>query len=129
MPIKLLMSVLLAGDEINEMQVLQSENRNYWFTLNYNGNLVFYRRMPKPSLLLWCSHSDRSLSPHPFKLKLHYNGDLILYDAKKQKVWSSNSGHNLSKNKNFKLTIENDGNLFIRDDSNIIWQARKELNL
>jgi hypothetical protein len=123
------MSVLLAGEELQEMQVLKSENGNYCFALNYNGNLVFYRRVPKPSILLWCSHSDRSLNSHPFKLTLDYNGNLILYDAKKQKVWSSNTGYNLSKSQNFQLTIENDGNLLIKNGYDVIWQAKKEINI
>lgn len=117
------MNVLLAGAELREAQVLKSKNEKFYLTLEYNGNLALYGRN-SPNLL-WCSHSNRSLSPHPLKLRLNYDGDLMLLDAKKQKIWSTNSGCNLSKSKEFQFEIENDGNLLIKDVSGlVIWKLK-----
>ena len=127
------MYFLNANEDFNESDILSSINNKYYFTLEYNGNLVIYKsKCFIKENRIWSSCTNFSLNPHPFKLKLHSDGNLVLYDAKKQRVWSSNTAHidnNCSNNngisyEHYYLVVQENGRLAIMNGKHdLIWQS------
>jgi hypothetical protein len=119
------MYFLTTDEELKESEILSSVNNKYFFTLEYNGNLVIYKsKLFIQENKIWSSFTNYSLNPHPFKLKLHSDGNLVLIDAKKHKVWSSNTAHN-NGNGNYYLIIQDNGRLAIMDGKHdLIWESR-----
>jgi hypothetical protein len=116
----------MANEEFKESEILTSFNNKYNFTLEYNGNLaIFKNEINNQKIKKWSSFTNLAVNPHPYKLKLHANGNLVLYDAKKKHVWSSNTSYNNDYFENCYLIIQNNGRLTVKDENhNLIWESK-----
>src|SRR5579875_1548958 len=81
--------VLITGQTLSAGQALASDDGHYVLTMQSDGNLVLYRVNAPASLsALWSSHTSRDVGDHA---ALQADGNLGVFDASGQTIWSSNS--------------------------------------
>ena len=93
-----------------------SSSKQFYAVLQSDGNFVLYKSLTRKQPL-WATNTWMIDNPKPFRLKLTDYGALILSDKEGNTVWNSDSGYKGSEG-NYKLIIQNDGNMVIYDANN-----------
>jgi hypothetical protein len=106
------------GVALKPSQRINSINGRYTFVYQSDGNLVLYKNNPgRPATPLWSSVTTGKSAG---VLVMEGDGDLVIYDAGRQRVWSSNTANNPGS----RLVVQNDGNVVIyRPDRTPIWST------
>ncbi|KAG5545300.1 hypothetical protein RHGRI_017687 [Rhododendron griersonianum] len=85
---------------------------------------IWYKRAPNKTVVWVANRNQPISSPFSSELKLFENGNLVLLDQSKTRIWSTNSTSKTS-NSTIGILLDN-GNFVLRerlDFSNVIWQS------
>jgi|694.fasta_scaffold122275_2 hypothetical protein len=128
----ILTSVITGSSTLRQDQFLRpgehitSENGNYVFTYQMDGNICLYDS--NDGALIWTSDK-----PHkPKKLLMQTDGNLVAFDVNGRPQWSSNSRQRFKTGTsiNCKLSVENDRNVVISRSSGAkIWETNTKIIL
>ena len=111
-------STLTAGTRLTEGQRLVSANKNYYLTMQADGNLCIYTAT---NAFVWCSMVNKGKGSY---LALQADGNLVVYDGKNQPVWDSKTQsyfdpkYATAEWKPVRAVLENDGTLGLYSASN-----------
>lgn len=104
----------LVGDEyIKPGEIIMSNNKNYYLTLQLDGNLVLYDKNNNP---IWASNTA---GKNVAKCIMQLDGNLVLYNTENIPEWASNTY-------NFPggiLIVEDNGSLIINQNKTKIWET------
>ena len=128
------MSTLYSSQILKSGQELVSENGAYHAIMQHDGNFVIYFSGNFESEnAIWSSGTWNHHYVRPFYLRINYDGNLVIYDARNKPCWAikhiGNKDFWISNKSSeefvfYKLVLENDGNLVIYDINNkIIWKT------
>ncbi len=98
---------------LHEGNVISSNSRNYFATLDNQGNLLVYVSAHFVSKnILWSSQTNGK-GDGPYHLNMQSDGNAVVYDKHNHPVWSSDTWN---KGKGpYRLTVQDDGNLVLYD--------------
>lgn len=99
--------VLAAGQQLVQTQYLASNNGRYTCMMQVDGNLV----VKEDQRMIWAADSFGK-GRDPYRVALHSDGNLVVYDRTNQPMWQSNTRGNS------RLVMEDDGRLVIYDQNN-----------
>ena len=107
-----------SGEVLKPNQQINSANGRYSFAYQSDSNLVLYKNNPgRPGTPLWSSVTTGKSAG---VLVMEGDGNLVIYDAGRQRVWSSNTANNPGS----RLVVQNDGNVVrYRPDRTPIWST------
>ena len=111
--------------EITKGQSLLSSNGKFMATLQSDGNFVVYDISGKDKKLMWDAKTNEqhhsgflgfggSTSAAADRIAIQSDGNLAAHGSSNNTPWASNSA-NTSVNRGFKLTMQDDGSLAIKD--------------
>lgn len=110
------MDHLYAGEKLQKGEYLTSNNGEYMFVLQDDGNLVLYRKTSAGTQWLWDYHAAGHAVSH---LVMQSDGNLVVYGYPNF-VWGSmTQGH-----PGAYLVVQDDGNVVIYDGNRAIWSTR-----
>lgn len=110
---------LCQGDTLRPGQYLVSGNGIYKLQMQSDGNFVLYHS----STRIWSSGTNGKTV---YQCVMQLDGNLVLYTTRYQlpqnAVWASGSTGSLFTFQPYYLTVQNDGNVVIKDaNNNVIW--------
>jgi len=108
------------GSSLTAGKTLVSQNGKYIMIYQTDGNLCLYSTSGGSSV--WCSKATHS----PGKLKLQSDGNLVAYDSGNIPKWSTNTSNKGSGP--FRLTLQNDRNIYLVGGDTILWKTNTTLN-
>ncbi|KAJ0726482.1 putative non-specific serine/threonine protein kinase [Helianthus annuus] len=73
-----------------------------------------------PSTVVWMANRDEPVNGKHSELSLHKDGNLVLTDAGRYIIWSTQTKSNSS---SIKLQLYNSGNLILHEQGNPVWQS------
>jgi len=79
---------MTSGNQIYSNQYLMSQNKSYMAKLGKSGNFTVYKVSGNKKIKKWSSNT-KGKGVQPYRLKLKSNGNLVLYDSKNYKIWTS----------------------------------------
>ncbi|GAB1644301.1 LamG-like jellyroll fold domain-containing protein [Krasilnikovia sp. MM14-A1259] len=108
-------NVLGAGQQLNEDQVLQSDNGAYQLWMQNDGNFVLYR----DGAAVWSSNTWGNPGAHVI---MQPDGNLVIYRSDGVAIWATNTERTAAN----RLVLYDNGDLLLLDPSGqVIWRARK----
>ncbi len=111
-------SALLGGQTLFAGQTLASPDGHYILAMQTNGDLVLYLHNGGFSVRpVWHSGTEGDAGD---RAVLQSNGNLVLYDARNQALWSTNTSTAGCTN----LIVQEDGNLVLYNRSRAVWASR-----
>ncbi len=111
--------------EIKKGQALVSPNGKFMSTVQADGNLVVYDISGKDKKVLWDAKTNEQrhngflgigghTTPAAASFQMQADGNLVGYDAGQKGMWDAQSG-TPSVNRVFKLAMQDDGSLAVKD--------------
>lgn len=95
---------------------MYSANRQYYLSLQNDGNLVLAKRNGDP---IWSSTTDNRGG----KAEFQNDGNLVIYDSYNKAIWATNTANRGVS----KLIIQDDGNLVMYNENNSsIWSSQTQ---
>lgn len=106
---------LQQGERLNSNEYLESDNGNYRFYLQTDGNLVLRDWNTRDALWSSGTHTEGGV-----RLNLQSDSNLVLYTSDSTAVWASNTVNSGASY----LILQNDGNLVLYTEGNeAVWQT------
>jgi len=114
---------LNAGEFFLQGGFLMSLNEKFKAAMQPDGNFVIYNKGNEASSAVWSTHTyNRGRAP--YRLVMHSNGRLVVYDAKEEALWTMKSTEKAGGPGQY-LVIENDGSLSVYDQSDKkLWSSK-----
>jgi len=120
-PLKFVRNKLISGDQIYSNQYLMSSNRKYMARLEKDGRLAVYKLSGRSNKLKWSTKTSGK-GVEPYRLRLKSNGNLIIFDSRNYKIWSSNTNRAKSIH-TYSLIMKNNGNLVLMVKDKQVWST------
>ncbi|RZC48115.1 hypothetical protein C5167_041077 [Papaver somniferum] len=124
-------NTISAGETLSPLQTITSKDGSFKMGLftpgiyNYYIGIWYSIDTVSVQTVVWVANRDKPIKdPTSSEFKLLENGNLVLYDASKSLIWSTNSA--LSASNTTEAVLGDDGNLVIRDSSSpsvVYWQS------
>jgi len=118
---KFIRNKLISGDQIYSNQYLMSKNRRYIAKLEKDGSFAVYRISGRSKKLKWSTKTSGK-GVEPYRLRLKSNGNLIIFDSRNYKIWSSNTNRAKSIH-TYSLIMKNNGNLVLMVRNKQVWST------
>lgn len=113
---------LFMNQSMSPLEALTSTNRLYKMVYTEAGEISLVR--VANGKVLWSTESVKKDETRPGKLKMHSDGNIILYDADDKIYWTSKS--NMKGQAPYRMELQNNGSLAIFDGQNKkIWTTEK----
>ena len=103
---------LNAGEFFLQGGFLMSLNEKFKAAMQPDGNFVIYDKGNEASSAVWSTHTY-SRGRAPYRLVMHSNGRLVVYDAREEALWTMKSTEKGGPGQY--LVLENDGSLSVYD--------------
>jgi hypothetical protein len=128
--------IIPSGSSLNAGQVLWSQNKQYYLTMQTDNNLVVYNAQNQAQ---WASNTRGSGA---VKAAVQTDGNFVLYDKNNNAVWSSgstlyyftqnNEAYLLPVDPQPALVMQNDGNLvlywkYVGNPNYAVWSSKTGL--
>jgi len=113
---------ITSGSQIYSNQYLMSQNKRYMAKLDQSGNFNVYKLSGNKKINKW-STNTKGKGVQPYRLKLKSNGNLVLYDAKNYKIWTSRTKRLNAKPQIYSLIMKNNGNLVLMIRNRQVWST------
>ena len=111
---------LVIGQNLLENDRLVSQNGKFILLMQNDGDLGLYKIRNKRLIRKWISNTKNKGFP-PFRLSLLENGNIVLFDKYKRRIWTLRN--NKKSNGFCEFRLQNDGNLVHLVDNNVIWAS------
>ncbi|WP_412738360.1 LamG-like jellyroll fold domain-containing protein [Krasilnikovia sp. MM14-A1259] len=108
-------NVLGAGQQLNQDQVLQSDNGEYQLWMQNDGNFVLYHE----GSAVWSSNTWGNPGAHVI---MQPDGNLVIYRSDGVAIWATNTERTAAS----RLVLYDNGDLLLLDPSGqVIWRAKR----
>jgi len=89
--------------------------------LEKDGRLAVYKLSGRSNKLKWSTKTSGK-GVEPYRLRLKSNGNLIIFDSRNYKIWSSNTNRAKSIH-TYSLIMKNNGNLVLMVKDKQVWST------